>query len=82
MGGVLLEGPRACGKTSTALQKAASSVRLDRSPELITLAELNPAALLNGPTPRLIDEWQLAPSLWNTIRHEIDDRQGRGEFIL
>ena len=46
MGGVLLEGPRACGKTSTALQKAASSVRLDRSPELITLAELNPAALL------------------------------------
>ncbi|RMD18331.1 MULTISPECIES: ATP-binding protein [Corynebacterium] len=82
MGGVLLEGPRACGKTSTALQKAASSVRLDRSPELITLAELNPAILLNGPTPRLIDEWQLAPSIWNTIRHEIDDRQGRGEFIL
>lgn len=82
MGAVLVEGPRACGKTSTALHHCASSVRLDRSPELIALAELNPAPLLEGPTPRLIDEWQLAPPLWNVIRHEIDDRQERGQFIL
>jgi len=82
MGGVLIEGPRACGKTSTGLHHAASSVRLDRSPELITLAELDPEALLKGATPRLIDEWQLAPSLWNVIRHTIDDRQRAGQFIV
>ena len=82
MGAVLIEGPRACGKSSAALQQAQSSVRLDRSPELIRLAELDPHALLQGEIPRLIDEWQLAPSLWNVIRHEIDDRQARGQFIL
>ena len=82
MGGVLIEGPRACGKTSTALQLAGSSVRLDQSPELITLADLDPSAVFAGDTPRLIDEWQLAPSLWNSIRHEIDSRQQVGQFIL
>lgn len=82
MGGVLIEGPRGCGKTSTALEHSKSSVRLDSSPELPQLADLNPAAILNGPTPRLVDEWQLAPSLWNVIRHEIDDRRQRGQFIL
>lgn len=82
MGGVLIEGPRGCGKTSTALEQSKSSVRLDSSPELPQLADLNPAAILNGPTPRLVDEWQLAPSLWNAIRHEIDDRRQRGQFIL
>lgn len=82
MGAVLVEGPRACGKTSTALQQAESSVRLDQSPELVQLSELNPASIIDGPTPRLIDEWQLAPALWNTIRHEIDQRQEPGQFIL
>lgn len=82
MGAVLIEGPRACGKTSTALQQAASSLRLDRSPEALQLADLDPGSLLQGETPRLIDEWQLAPSLWNVIRHEIDMRQDRGQFIL
>lgn len=82
MGGVVLEGPRACGKTSTGLQHARSSVRLDAAPGVIELAELDPAGLLQGETPRLIDEWQLAPSLWNAIRHEIDDRQAPGQFIL
>lgn len=82
MGGVLIEGARACGKTSTALQQARSSVRLDRSPELVKLAELDPQQLLRGDTPRLVDEWQLAPTLWNVIRHEIDDRQRHGQFIL
>lgn len=55
---------------------------MDRSPGAVQLAELNPGVLLEGHTPRLIDEWQLAPSLWNVIRHEIDARQERGQFIL
>lgn len=82
MGGVLIEGPRGCGKTSTGLEHSRSSIRLDRSPTYIQLAELNPSELLKGETPRLLDEWQLAPDLWNVVRHEIDDRQERGQFIL
>jgi len=82
VGAVLIEGPRGCGKTSTGLEHSESSIRLDRSPQLVQLAELNPAALLHGSTPRLLDEWQLAPTLWNAVRHEIDDRQRLGQFIL
>lgn len=82
LGGVVIEGARGTGKTSTALNHARSSVRLDESPELIALAELNPGELLDGETPRLIDEWQLAPLVWNKIRHEIDARQKKGQFIL
>lgn len=82
LGGVLIEGPRGCGKTTTALQQAGSSVRLDRSPGIVDLAALNPQALLEGEVPRLVDEWQLAPSLWNVIRHEIDARRTPGQFIL
>ncbi len=82
MGGVVLEGPRGCGKTSTGLHHARSSIRLDASPTNIQLAELDPAGLLQGEVPRLVDEWQLAPSLWNVIRHEIDSRQTTGQFIL
>ncbi|MCL2467706.1 MAG: DUF4143 domain-containing protein [Micrococcales bacterium] len=82
MGGVVVEGARACGKTSTGLQHARSSVRLDSLPQATALAELDPASLLAGDTPRLVDEWQLAPALWNLIRHEIDDRQAKGQFIL
>ena len=82
MGGVILEGPRACGKTSTGMHHAGSYVRLDESPELLTLVGLDPKAILQGATPRLIDEWQLAPEVWNVIRHEIDDRQRKGQFIL
>ncbi|MDP4803803.1 MAG: DUF4143 domain-containing protein [Candidatus Nanopelagicales bacterium] len=82
MGGVLIQGPRGCGKTTMALRHAASQVRLDSGPTVLSLAELDPAGLLTGPTPRLVDEWQLAPSLWNVIRHEIDDRNQHGQFIL
>lgn len=82
MGAVLIEGPRACGKTSTGLRHAASSLRMDSGPQPLLLAELNPTELLRGPVPRLIDEWQLAPNLWNVIRHEIDQRQATGQFIL
>lgn len=81
-GAIVLRGPRAVGKTTTALHHAASSVRLDQRPEWIRAAELTPKTLLAGATPRLIDEWQLAPSIWNSIREEIDERGLPGQFIL
>ena len=73
-GAVILQGPRAVGKTTTALSIAASVVRLDESPEVASLASLSPSTVLTGPTPRLVDEWQLAPQLWNAVRHEVDRR--------
>ena len=81
-GAVVLRGPRAVGKTTSALHHAASSVRLDQRRDLIDAAELTPATLLAGPVPRLVDEWQLAPSIWNSIRAEIDARGLPGQFIL
>ena len=81
-GAVVLRGPRAVGKTTTALHHAASSVRLDQRKDLIDAAELTPATLLAGPVPRLVDEWQLAPSIWNSIRAEVDARGLPGQFIL
>lgn len=80
-GGVVIEGARACGKTSTGLEHSSSNARLD-DPRATQLAALDPALLLTGDTPRLIDEWQLQPDLWNTIRHEIDQRRAPGQFIL
>lgn len=82
LGGVLVEGPRGCGKTTTALQHAHSQLRMDSGPDVLELASLDPRALLSGATPRLVDEWQLAPNLWNVVRHEIDDRREPGQFIL
>lgn len=81
-GGLLIDGPRAVGKTTTALRFAASSVRLDASPDLIDLAEASPGTVLIGAAPRLVDDWQLAPALWNTARHEIDSRAEPGQFIF
>lgn len=81
-GAVLLQGPRAAGKTTSGLQAAASSVRLDASPDLVTLATISPETVLAGAVPRLIDEWQLAPTVWNAVRHEVDRRGAPGQFIL
>lgn len=81
-GGVYVRGPRACGKTATARRQAASVVRLDLDTPETSLAKHNPAELLAGQTPRLLDEWQVVPEIWNTVRHEIDDRGQRGQFIL
>ena len=81
-GAVIVEGPRAVGKTTTGLQHAASSVRLDSSPDLATLADSAPDVVLAGETPRLVDEWQLAPAIWNAVRHMVDMRQAPGQFIL
>ncbi|MCT1442957.1 ATP-binding protein [Corynebacterium glucuronolyticum] len=81
VGGVLIEGARGCGKTETGLQHAQSFFRVDHAQNQ-RLAALNPQAALQGDTPRLIDEWQLEPSLWNEVRHEIDARRKPGQFIL
>ena len=84
-GAVLIEGPKWCGKTTTAEQVAASVLYMDdpeKKDQNITMANLNPKRLLNGKTPRLIDEWQLAPKLWDAIRFEVDHRDSLGQFIL
>ncbi|HUF99336.1 MAG TPA: DUF4143 domain-containing protein [Ilumatobacter sp.] len=81
-GAVILQGPRAVGKTTTGLHHAASSVRLDSSPDVVALAETAPDVVLAGEIPRLIDEWQLAPVLWNAARHAVDTRGRPGQFIL
>lgn len=84
-GAVLVEGPKWCGKTTTCAQQA-QSVLYMQSPESraqnIRMAELGPQLLLEGDTPRLIDEWQDAPSLWDAIRYEVDRRDEFGQFIL
>ena len=82
-GAVLIEGPKWCGKTTTAEQTAKSVIRLDDPYQpYLQLADLSPAEVLNGPAPRLIDEWQLAPKLWDAIRFEVDHRRKMGQFIL
>ncbi len=84
-GAVLIEGPKWCGKTTTAEQIAKSVLYMD-NPETkeqnLTMADLNPSQLLKGETPRLIDEWQLAPKLWDAVRFEVDHRNDLGQFIL
>ncbi len=81
-GAVLIEGPKACGKTETARRQAASEVRVDVDPSVRLAMEADPQLLLAGPTPRLLDEWQEQPTLWNYVRRAVDDRAERGQFIL
>ncbi len=81
-GAVVLEGPKACGKTATARQVAASEVLLDIDAGARQAIAVDPALVLGGATPRLIDEWQLAPAIWNHIRRAVDDRGQPGQFIL
>jgi uncharacterized protein len=82
LGAAVMEGPKACGKTMTAQRLAASEVRLDIDADVRQAAALDPASVLDGPTPRLIDEWQLVPAIWNHVRRSIDDRGEPGQFIL
>ena len=84
-GAILIEGPKWCGKTTTAEQLASSVLYMDdpqRKNQNIMMSEINPGRLLQGSTPRLIDEWQLAPKLWDAIRFEVDHRKELGQFIL
>ena len=82
MGAVVLEGPKACGKTASARRVAASEVLLDLDDAAQATAQVDPGLVLEGPTPRLIDEWQIVPKLWNQVRRTVDDRQLPGQFIL
>lgn len=84
-GAVLIEGPKWCGKTTTAEQLAGSILYMDDPEKMeqnIAMSQLSPKRLLKGATPRLIDEWQLAPKLWDAIRFEVDHRGEPGQFIL
>ena len=84
-GAVLIEGPKWCGKTTTAEQIAGSILYMDdpeRKEQNIAMSEISPKRLLQGETPRLIDEWQLAPKLWDAIRFEVDHRGEQGQFLL
>jgi len=81
-GAVVIEGARACGKTATARNVAASEALLDTDDDMREAVSVNPALVLNGDTPRLIDEWQVAPGIWNHVRRAVDDRQEQGQFIL
>ena len=84
-GAVVIEGPKWCGKTTTAMQVAKSILRMDEPNKRnanIQMADIAPSQLLLGNTPRLIDEWQIAPKLWDAIRYEVDIRGEEGQFIL
>ncbi len=79
---VVVEGARGTGKSWTSLRQALSEVRLDRDPAAAEAATLWPDKVLEGARPRLVDEWQLAPSLWNVARHLVDASPGAGCFIF
>ena len=85
MGAVLIEGPKACGKTTTAEQQAKSVLYMDdpkRQEQYLQMAQTDIGYLLEGDTPRLIDEWQVVPKFWDAIRMEVDHRGEDGQFIL
>jgi len=84
-GAVLIEGPKWCGKTRTAEHRAASAIFLqdpDRAEGYMRAADTKPSLLLGGAVPRLIDEWQTAPVLWDAVRFAVDQRAATGQFIL
>ncbi|MCL2115033.1 MAG: DUF4143 domain-containing protein [Methanobrevibacter sp.] len=81
-GAVLIRGPKACGKTESAKQFAKSILNIDQDEQVPLLMETSPKRLLIGETPRLIDEWQEQPKIWNYIRHEVDNRRQPAQFIL
>ena len=84
-GAILIEGPKWCGKTTTAEQVSKSVLSVD-DPSTVaanrTLSEIDPERLLKGEQPRLLDEWQVAPGLWDAVRHYVDCHKGQGQFIL
>ena len=84
-GAVLIQGPKWCGKTTTAEQMAKSILYMSKPEDIksnLIAADINPSKLLEGDIPRLIDEWQIAPKLWDAVRFEVDHRKGMGQFIL
>jgi len=85
IGAILLEGPKWCGKTTTASIHAKSILKMqdpDQSRNYLKIADVSPSLLLEGEVPRLIDEWQMAPVLWDAVRSEVDNRGIPGQYIL
>ncbi|MBE6488868.1 MAG: ATP-binding protein [Methanosphaera stadtmanae] len=85
MGAILVVGPKWCGKTTTSTQFAKSVLKLqdpDKRKSYLQLAEIKPSKLLEGDKPRLIDEWQIAPVIWDAVRTSVDDLDGKGLYIL
>lgn len=85
MGAVLIEGPKWCGKTTTAEQQSKSVIYMDDPRDrdsYVEAASIDPGILLDGPVPRLIDEWQIVPRLWDAVRFTVDHRGDDGQFIL
>jgi predicted AAA+ superfamily ATPase len=81
-GGVLVEGPKYCGKTETSRQLAKSVVRFDVDSNIDILMQTDPFLLLAGEKPCLLDEWQEQPAIWNFVRRNIDDSVDKGQYIL
>jgi len=84
-GAVLVVGPKWCGKTTTAKQQSHSLLDLSKKlilDQSIQMMDINPESLLVGETPRLIDEWQQIPALWDVVRTEVDERNEFGQFVL
>ncbi len=84
-GAVQIKGPKWCGKTTTAEMQAKSVIKMqnpDTREGYLATARTKPSLLLKGDTPRLIDEWQVAPVLWDAVRHTVDERRLKGQFIL
>ena len=82
LGAVLIEGPKACGKTQTASQIARTIIRFDKDAAARAQVALDPEALFAGELPILFDEWQLEPTIWDRVRRAVDDRRSKGDFIL
>lgn len=81
-GALLIRGPKACGKTETARQFAQSSINIDTDAQVPVMMNIDPRLVLAGATPRLLDEWQEQPQIWNFVRREVDERKAKGQFIL
>lgn len=81
-GAVVVEGPKACGKTETARKQATSEVLLDIDVNAQQAAAIDPSLVLNGEPPRLLDEWQIVPALWNQVRRAVDADSRPGRYIL
>lgn len=81
-GAVLVEGAKACGKTETAIRFSKSMARFDTDVDVAIKMDIDPFLVLQGATPRLLDEWQLFPKIWDFARREVDDRKQKGQFVL
>lgn len=81
-GAILIKGAKSCGKTETAKQFAKSILQVDQDEQVPIIMSIDPKLLLSGNTPRLLDEWQVQPKLWNYVRHEVDDRKKKAQYIL